>query len=124
VTARIDLQSRYRSIPGGSGYSVMAGVLSDPAGKKHELFEVGFPYHCAVGVTFGDVPQNPDPYSKTIACLGDDGWGGVTATSDFGVLHVDAHPYGRGPLQQPFDIALGPCERARIVVPSKLPSGH
>jgi hypothetical protein len=69
---------------------------------------------------------NPDPYEQTIACTGDDGYGMVKATSQFGNLYFEATPYPGKALQRQsgLDIPLGPCERARIVVPSKLPSGH
>ena len=120
VTARIEIRSRSKKDSG----SFVAAVLIDPSGKSRDLFETPFPYNCSFNGPFGGSDAGSDPFTKQLSCAGDDGYGSATITSLLGHIRVDAHAYSTMASTVTFDIALGACERARIVVPSKLPSAH
>ncbi len=125
VNARLDVKKKTGSKTFGPRVTVAAATIVGPSGEKHELFAVPEPFHCTFGAPLRGEDGGTDPYAKTVSCTGDDGYGSARVTSTPGNLRVEWRDYGRGPGEPvTFDLALGTCERARIAVPSSLPSSH
>ncbi len=118
MTARVEFHTRSTR---GNGTEIVASLI-DPKTKAHELFAVPFPYHCTDSLA----ALMPSPFFAGVDCLGDDSGGSAKITSDVGNIHVDYKNYGPMPPGGPLtlDIALRECDRARIVLPAKLPSAH